>query len=109
MKSLLELEPFAKDHQINAIIETPKGSGSKMKYDPELELFSLHRVLPKGMAFPYDFGFIPSTMAEDGDPLDVLVLVDTEVFPGCLTKAKIIGVIKAKQKAGKKKSATTGL
>lgn len=97
-KSLFEFEPFADNREINVFVETAKGSGSKFKYEPELGLFSLHKSLPKGMEFPYDYGFIPSTLGEDGDPLDVLVLVDTDVFPGCLVKARLIGVIEAKQK-----------
>jgi inorganic pyrophosphatase len=65
------------------IIETPKGSRNKYAYDPEEHIFGLKTVLPAGMAFPYDFGFVPSTMGGDGDPLDVLVLMDEAAFPGC--------------------------
>jgi inorganic pyrophosphatase len=60
---------------INVVIETPKGSRNKYAFDAERKIFQLKRVLPVGMAFPYDFGFIPSTKAEDGDPVDVLVLM----------------------------------
>jgi inorganic pyrophosphatase len=101
-KTLFEFQTFAADHEINAFIETAKGSGSKFKYEPDLDLFTLHKSLPKGMEFPYDYGFIPSTLGEDGDPLDVLVLIDTDVFPGCLVKARLVGVIEAKQKDGEK-------
>jgi len=101
-KSLFEFESFADNDEINVFVETAKGSGSKFKYEPELGLFSLHKSLPKGMEFPYDYGFIPSTLGEDGDPLDVLVLIDTDVFPGCLVKARLIGVIEARQKDKKK-------
>jgi inorganic pyrophosphatase len=62
------------------------------------------KVLPAGMAFPYDFGFIPSTKAEDGDPVDVLVLMDEPAFPGCLLKCRIVGIIEGEQ--GKKKKKT---
>ena len=64
-------------------------------------MFALAKVLPAGMTFPYDFGFIPSTKAEDGDPTDVLVLMDEPAFPGVLVKCRVIGVIEGEQ--GKKK------
>jgi inorganic pyrophosphatase len=83
--------------QINVVIETPRGSRNKMKYDPERNLFLLHRVLPAGSVFPLDFGFVPSTAAEDGDPLDILVLMDDPIYPGNLVPARIIGAIQANQ------------
>src|SRR5580698_7676018 len=86
---------------IRVIIETPKGSRNKYAFDPEQRVFQLMKVLPAGMAFPYDFGFIPSTKAEDGDPTDVLVLMDEPAFPGVLVKCRVIGVIEGEQ--GKKK------
>lgn len=86
---------------IQVVIETPKGSRNKYAFDADLKIFQLKKVLPAGMAFPYDFGFIPSTLADDGDPVDVLVLMDEPAFPGCLLKCRVIGVIEAQQ--GKKK------
>src|SRR5262245_47194830 len=86
---------------INVVIETPKGSRNKYAFDAERKIFQLKRVLPVGMAFPYDFGFIPSTKADDGDPVDVLVLMDEPAFPGCLLRCRVIGVIEGEQ--GKKK------
>src|SRR6202162_618242 len=82
---------------IQVIIETPKGSRNKYAFDPEQKVFELKKVLPAGMAFPYDFGFIPSTRAEDGDPTDVLVLMDEPAFPGCLLKCRIMGIIQGEQ------------
>jgi inorganic pyrophosphatase len=82
---------------VHVIVETPKGSRNKYAFDSELEIFQLKKVLPAGMAFPYDFGFIPSTKGEDGDPLDVLVLMDEPAFPGCLLKCRLIGVIEGEQ------------
>ena len=61
---------------IHVVIETAKGSRNKFSFDQDLNVFRLKKVLPEGMSFPYDFGFVPSTRAEDGDPLDVLVLMD---------------------------------
>ena len=82
---------------IQVIIETPKGSRNKYSFDPKQKVFQLKKVLPAGMAFPYDFGFIPSTLAEDGDPVDVLVLMDEPAFPGCLLKCRLIGIIEGEQ------------
>jgi inorganic pyrophosphatase len=83
--------------EINVIIETPKGSRNKFNYDEELGLFKLGGVLPAGASFPFDFGFIPSTLGGDGDPLDVLVLMDEPAFTGCLVGTRLVGVIEAEQ------------
>ncbi len=91
------------DDIIQVVIETPKGSRNKYALDVEQKVFELTKVLPAGMVFPYDFGFIPSTLAEDGDPTDVLVLMDEPAFPGCLLKCRTIGVIEGEQ--GKKNQA----
>jgi inorganic pyrophosphatase len=86
---------------IQVIIETPKGSRNKYAFDVEQRIFQLKKVLPAGMTFPYDFGFVPSTVAEDGDPVDVLVLMDEPAFPGCLLRCRVVGIIEGEQ--GKKK------
>lgn len=91
------LASFDKKKNVQVIIETPKGSRNKYAWDPDQQIFALKKVLPEGMAFPHDFGFIPSTEGEDGDPIDVLVLMDQPVFTGCLVKARLIGVIEGKQ------------
>jgi inorganic pyrophosphatase len=82
---------------VNVIVDTPKGSRNKFKYDAQAQCFRLSRILPLGAAFPYDFGSIPRTIAEDGDPLDILVISDEPSFVGCLLNAKIIGAIRAEQ------------
>jgi inorganic pyrophosphatase len=97
----VDLSPKDDNDRIQVIIETPKGSRNKYAFDEEQRVFALTKVLPAGMTFPYDFGFIPSTKAEDGDPTDVLVLMDEPAFPGCLLKCRAIGVIEGQQ--GKKK------
>ncbi len=84
-------------HDLNVIIETPKGSRNKFKYDEEFGLFRLSGLLPVGAVFPFDFGFVPSTAGEDGDPLDVLLLMDEPAFAGCLVTSRLIGVIEAEQ------------
>ncbi len=83
--------------ELNVIIETPKGSRNKFDYDEEFGLFKLGGVLPAGAVFPFDFGFVPSTTGGDGDPLDVLVLMDEAAFTGCLVEARLLGVIEANQ------------
>lgn len=80
-----------------AIIETPKGCRNKFDYDPESNLFMLGGLLPEGMMFPFDFGFIPSTLGDDGDPIDILVLMDAPAHVGCLIDVRLIGVISAEQ------------
>lgn len=80
-----------------AIIETPEGRRSKYNYDPESGLFRLHSLLPEGLAFPLDLGFIPSTLAEDGGALDVMVFTDEPSPVGALIDARIVGVIAADQ------------
>ena len=82
---------------LNAVVETIKGSRNKFAYDESLGLFRLKGVLPAGASFPFDFGFVPSTRGDDGDPLDVLVLMDEPAFAGCLVPARLIGVITARQ------------
>ena len=82
---------------VHVVVDTPKGSRNKYKYDEQLGLYRLSKVLPVGLAFPYDFGFIPSTRAEDGDPLDVLVLGEYALFPGCLVTVRLVGVLQAEQ------------
>src|SRR3977135_3376012 len=92
------------DRQLfQVVVETPKGSRNKYAFDPDNRVFELKKVLPAGMSFPYDFGFIPSTLADDGDPVDVLVLMDEPAFPGCLLKCRCIGVIEGEQKSKKEK------
>jgi inorganic pyrophosphatase len=91
-----------KTRECKAIIETPKGCRNKFDYDPDYRLFALGGLLPEGLAFPFDFGFIPSTLGEDGDSLDVMILMDEPAHVGCLMDVRIIGVIEAKQTDGKK-------
>lgn len=90
-------------HTIDVVIETPKGSRNKYAFDQRTKAFKLKKVLPAGMSFPYDFGFVPSTKAEDGDPFDVLVLMDEPAFAGCVMSCRPIGIIEGKQTDGKKK------
>jgi|SRR5215204_4387479 len=94
---MLTVRSEPKQDRFNVIIETPKGSRNKFSYEPESRLFKLGKQLPAGAVFPYDFGFIPATRADDGDPIDVIVLLDTATFPGCLVRVRLVGVIDAEQ------------
>jgi hypothetical protein len=91
---------------IKVIVETPRGSRNKYKYERRLKRFRLKSVLPSGTEFPYDFGFVPKTRAADGDPLDVLVLMDEGTFPGCVVEVRLIGVFEARQTEARAASAT---
>jgi inorganic pyrophosphatase len=90
------LDAFDGD-ELTVIIETPKGSQNKYTYEPRFAAFVLDGVLPAGAVFPFDFGFVPSTVGDDGDPLDVLVLMDAAAFTGCIVASRLIGVIEAEQ------------
>jgi inorganic pyrophosphatase len=103
-QSLIDLP--ARDREsghVTVVVETPKGSHSKYKFDPACNALRLGAVLAEGLSFPYDFGFVPSTRGEDGDPLDVLVLLDHAVPPGCVVTARLIGVLEVRQRTGREK------
>ena len=95
--SLEKLSPRAEPDLVNVVVDTPKGSRNKYKYDGKTRCFRLSRILPAGASFPYDFGSIPRTLAEDGDPLDVLVISDVPSFSGCVLTTKLIGTIAGEQ------------
>lgn len=88
---------------LRIVVETPKGSRNKYKYDPACDCLELTTALPVGMVFPYDFGFVPATTGQDGDPLDVLVLMDDPVVPGCVIRGRLLGAFKARQRGKKDK------
>jgi inorganic pyrophosphatase len=92
-----EISPHAGHGAFRVIIETSRGSRNKYSYEPDYGTFLLKKVLPEGHVFPFDFGFIPQTKGEDGDPLDVLVIMDAPAFAGCIVECRLIGVLQAKQ------------
>lgn len=95
--SLLRLDAHDDEKNVISVIETPKGRRTKLAFDEQREAFVVKKVLPEGMSFPFDFGFIPSTLGDDGDPLDVLVLMDESVPTGTIVPLRLIGVIEAQQ------------
>ncbi len=86
-----------KDRTCRVVIETPKGGRNKFDYDPRIEAFTLGGLLAEGLSFPFDFGFVPSTVAEDGDPIDVMVLMDEPAHVGCVLTGRLVGFIEAQQ------------
>jgi inorganic pyrophosphatase len=82
---------------LTALIETPRGSSQKFDYDPDERRFKLNKILPAGLVFPFDFGMIPGTKGEDGDPLDIIVISENGTFPGCLVDCRIIGAFQCEQ------------
>lgn len=88
---------------IHVVIESPQYSSNKYMYDAELKEFRLKKALPKGTEFPFDFGFIPNTLCDDGEPLQALVLIEGETYPGCLLTARVIGVLEATETAADNK------
>jgi inorganic pyrophosphatase len=87
-----------KERPVQVLVETPRGCRNKYKLDEDTGRMKLSKVMPEGMVFPYDFGLVPGTEADDGDPLDVLILHDEPTFPGCQIECRLIGVLRAHQK-----------
>ncbi len=85
---------------VRTVVEIPKGSRNKYEYDPDLGRFVLDRMLFSSVHYPADYGFIPGTVARDGDPVDVLVLLDEATFPGCVIEARPIGVFDMRDEKG---------
>jgi len=103
MTDFFKLPTWADDEHIFAVVETPRGSTCKLDFEPKLEVFTLAKPLMAGLSYPYDWGFIPSTKAEDGDPLDVLIVHEARTFPGVVLRCKPVGVLAVEQKSDGKK------
>src|SRR5260370_24406617 len=103
MTNLLKIPAWADDQSIYAVVETPRGSSCKLDFDPEQRVFTLAKPLMVGLTYPYDWGFIPSTEAEDGDPLDVLVIHDAQTYPGVVLRCRPVGVLELEQQSKGKK------
>jgi inorganic pyrophosphatase len=98
MSNLQNVETFGPSGELRMIVETPRCSTVKLKYEPRLELFTISRALPLGLAYPFDWGFIPGTLGEDGDPLDALALHDAATYPGVMLPCRPLGMVELKQK-----------
>jgi inorganic pyrophosphatase len=95
--NLAAIPAFASTDIFHVVIETPRGSSLKLKYEPQWEAMSISRPLPLGVIYPFDWGFIPSTHAEDGDPVDAMVLWDVPSYPGVVLRVRAIGILQVEQ------------
>lgn len=103
MSNLQKLPTWADDDHVHAVVETPRGSRAKFEFEPKLRTFTLSKPLIAGLTYPYDWGFIPSTQADDGDPLDVLIIHEAATYPGVVLICRPIGLLEVLQtKRGKK-------
>lgn len=93
-----DLPPFDEQHNLRVVVETPRGANIKIKFDENLGCFSLSRILPLGVAYPYDFGFVPQTLAQDGDPLDVMVLIEAVTYPGVVISCRLLGALQVEER-----------
>ena len=97
MTNYTKLPTWADKDHVYAVVETPRGSRVKLEFDPKLVAFTLAKPLFAGLTYPYDWGFIPSTQADDGDPLDVLIIHDAATYPGLVLKCTPVGVLEVEQ------------
>lgn len=93
-----DLHAFDELRQLRVVVETPRGSNIKLKYDDKLGIFSLTRIMPLGVVYPYDFGFVPQTLAQDGDPIDVMVLIDAATYPGVVLSCRLLGALQIEER-----------
>ena len=110
MRDPLSLPASPADGVLNVVVESPAGATSKIKWEIELEAFALSRPLPLGMAYPHDWGFVPGTRAEDGDPVDALVLSEGTTYPGLVIPSLPLGVVRLERIVSRAvgENATTG-
>lgn len=102
MRNMIDITPGEQaPHLVHAVIEVPMGSANKYEYDPELGVFRLDRVLYSPMHYPGDYGFVPGTHAEDGDPIDVLVLVTSATFTGAVLRVRPLGYLEMADEKGR--------
>jgi inorganic pyrophosphatase len=98
MPNLINMPPFTEDGDVYVVVETPRGSRVKFDYDPNLKAFTLSKSLLTGLTYPHDWGFVPSTKADDGDPIDIMVVHDAATFPGIVLTCRVIGILQIEQK-----------
>ena len=95
---LHELEPFVRGDVFRVVVESPRGSAVKLKFDPEIGAMTVSRPLTGGLTYPFDWGFVPGTQAADGDPFDAMLLWDTSTFPGVVVPCRAIGLVQLDQR-----------
>ncbi len=101
MSNLLELSCWDEQGRLRVVVETPRGSAFKIHFDPAIDAFAFQRPLHGGLRYPHDWGFIPGTLAQDGDPLDALVIHDDSTWPGIVLPSEPLALLKIReQKAG---------
>ena len=102
MEVNLETLPIGEDapEVVNVVVEVPVGSRNKYEYEPELGAIVRDRVLPGNVRYPADYGFVPSTVSTDGEPLDIMVAAYDPVFPGCVLQARVIGALEMEGEGG---------
>src|ERR1700716_3393707 len=98
MHNFIDLEPYGDNRELRMIVETPRGSNIKLEYEVELRAFTVSRALPLGLVYPYDWGLIPGTKGEDGDPIDGLAVHDGAPYPGVILPCRPLGVVELVQK-----------
>ena len=96
---LTDIAAYEDDGALRVVVEAPKGCTVKIAYDPALRTFCVSRGLPMGITYPYDWGFIPGTVAEDGDPVDALVLHATSTYPGVVLPCNVLGMVQVREDA----------
>jgi inorganic pyrophosphatase len=99
MASLDRLAAFVDRDTLHVVVEAPRGSRLKLEYDTKLRAFKAERPLPVGLAYPFDWGFIPGTRAADGDPVDAMVLNDVPTYPGMVIEGKPLGMVEVMERA----------
>jgi len=102
MTNLGKLPAFVDDDTFNVVVESPRGAGVKLKYDVKANVMGVSRPLPIGTVFPFDWGFVPSTVGPDGDPVDVIVIWDASTFPGVVIQCRAAGLIQIEQNREKR-------
>lgn len=94
---LRHLPARADDGAIHVVVESPRGATVKLKYEPALGVMTVARALPLGLAYPYDWGFVPGTEAADGDPVDAMIVWDAASYPGTVVRCRAVGVVRLEQ------------
>ncbi len=95
--NLAAVPAFLNNSTFRVVVEAPRGSSLKLKYDPHLGVMGISRPLPLGLTYPFDWGFVPSTKGDDGDPLDAMLLWDVPSYPGVVVECRAIGVLQVEQ------------